>query len=268
MNTLYFAKRNIKEMLRDPLSYVFALALPVVLFALLNGVFYNPQNAFWFSVDMMFAGVLTFSYSFAMLFLTILVSKDKSSAFLSRLFISPMKTKDFVLGYLAVGLSITLGQSVILYFTAWIISAIRGESFIIGGNILAILSQIPTMLTFVSLGVLFGTLFSEKAGPGITSAIISSCGLFCGAWMPVESFALSAKGFYILCRILPFYPSTMAGRLASGLSKNALESLEKIGFSFGEYDFLISFFTSLAYCIIFLSLAIIFFGKMKRKDKK
>ena len=113
MNTLYFAKRNIKEMLRDPLSYVFALALPVVLFALLNGVFYNPQNAFWFSVDMMFAGVLTFSYSFAMLFLTILVSKDKSSAFLSRLFISPMKTKDFVLGYLAVGLSITLAQSVI-----------------------------------------------------------------------------------------------------------------------------------------------------------
>ena len=268
MKMLNFAKRNLKEMLRDPLSYVFALILPVVLFALLNGIFYDPQTAFWFSTDMMFSGMLTFSYSFAMLFLTIQVSKDKSTAFLTRLYASPMKTTDFIGGYFTLGLVITFGQSIIIYFTAMIISAIREEVFLIGGNLLAVLAHIPTMLVFIALGVLFGSVFSDKSAPGITSAIITACGMFSGAWMPIESFYISAKGFHIFCRVLPFYPATLVGRLAGGLCDDTLARLTAIGFVFGKYDFIISMCTLCAYCALCVFLAIFFFRKGKLTDKK
>ena len=97
---LIFAGRNIKEMARDPVIYVFCVAFPVamlILFVVINS-FTNGTTPI-FEFPSLLPGVITFSFSFIMLAECLLVSKDKTTSLLKRLYTSPMKKSDFVSGY-------------------------------------------------------------------------------------------------------------------------------------------------------------------------
>ena len=95
--TLLFAGRVTKEILRDPLSFVFCLGLPIVMLVGMYALFSSASP--WFTLDYLTPGIAVFSNAFIMLYTTLLVSRDRSTAFLCRLYTSPMRTKDFVLGY-------------------------------------------------------------------------------------------------------------------------------------------------------------------------
>lgn len=210
---LNFYKRNLKEVLRDPIIYIFCLGFPVVMFL----VFYiinkfTNGNTPIFELDALLPGIIVFSYSFVMLTLAIVVSKDKQTFFLKRLFSSPMKSYDFILGYFFVGLFIGLLQTVVCIITALIISAISNVSFMsIGNTLLLLVSQMPLLITNICLGILFGTIFNDKSAPGICSIFISLAGLLGGCWMPIETMG----SFETFCRFLPFYPSVYIGRIIS-----------------------------------------------------
>ncbi len=220
MRTLVFSRRNMKEMLRDPLSYIFCLGFPIVLFLLFRLISRYAAGAYWFEVKSLTPGILMFSYSFVMLHMTLLVSKDRTTSFLMRLFSSPMTAVNYVAGYGLTGLGLALGQSAVCCAAAWIICAVSGGEFHWGGAALCILAMIPVMVIFIGLGILFGSLFSEKSAPGVSSVIISVCGVLGGAWMPLETMG----GFEKLCRCLPFYPATMAGRTVFALSKAGFDN--------------------------------------------
>ena len=79
-----------------------------------------------------------------------------------------------------------------------------------GGIFTATLAALPTVLLFVSLGILFGTLLNEKSAPGISSAVITASGLLGGAWMPLSDMG----SFADFCSFLPFYPATTLARTA------------------------------------------------------
>ncbi len=206
-----FCKRNLKEMLRDPIIYVFCLGFPLVMFLLFYIINkFSGGHTPTFEVRALLPGIIVFSYSFVMLTLALTVSKDRQTFFLKRLYSSPMKSYHFILGYALVGLLIGIMQTAICIVMGWIISLISNTEFIsIGAIFLLITSQLPLLITSVFLGVLFGTIFNDKAAPGICSVLISLSGVLGGCWMPVETMG----GFETFCRFLPFYPSVYIGRI-------------------------------------------------------
>ena len=214
-----FFKRNLKEIFRDPIIYVFCLGFPIVmllLFYVINR--FSGGHTPTFELTSLLPGIIVFSYSFVMLTLSLSVSKDRQTFFLKRLYSSPMKCYDFILGYALVGLLIGILQTIVCMITGFIISLITSSAFVsIGELALLALSQLPLLITNVFLGVLFGTIFNDKTAPGICSILISVSGILGGCWMPVETMG----SFETICRFLPFYPSVYIGRIITNAT-NAL----------------------------------------------
>ena len=214
-----FYNRNLKEILRDPIIYIFCLGFPVAMFLLFYIInkFSNGHTP-TFEVLSLLPGIIVFSYSFVMLTLAIIVSKDKQTFFLKRLYSSPMKSYHFILGYFLVGLFIGLLQTLVCIITGFVISLMANVAFVSIGNILLlIIAQLPILITNIFLGILFGTMFNDKSAPGICSVFISLAGILGGCWMPLETMG----GFETFCLCLPFYPSVYIGRIITN-STNAL----------------------------------------------
>ena len=86
--TWNFAVRNGKEILRDPISIIFSLLLPLFLLFLFQQ-FKIPNAAYL--IENFTPGIVIFSFSFTTLFSATLIAGDRSTSFLIRLGISPMK---------------------------------------------------------------------------------------------------------------------------------------------------------------------------------
>ncbi len=238
--TFAFVKRNALEMLRDPLIYIFCLGFPVLMLLLFHVInCFTPQKLPIFEATSLVPGIIMFSFTFVMLMGSILVSKDKSSAFLVRLYTSPMKTADFVLGYAFPCFVIGVAQEFICVFFGWLMTLIFGGTyFSFGAAMLLAVAMLPMLLLFLFLGILFGSVLNEKSAPGICSAFICAAGILGGAWMPLDTMG----GFETVCRFLPFYPSVYIGRVITGamhtmpdLSSGqsvpyAFDSVAKLGF--------------------------------------
>ena len=82
---LLFTKRNLKEMVRDPLIYIFCAGFPIAMVLLFQIISHYSQDSkmVMFEVKSLIPGIMVFSYSVLMLMSSLLISKDKSTAFLS-----------------------------------------------------------------------------------------------------------------------------------------------------------------------------------------
>lgn len=115
------ASRNAREILRDPISVGFGVAFPVLLLLLLS--FLNrhiPAEAHMtlFEPEQLAPGVSVFSLSFLALFSALLLSRDRSSALILRLYASPLTGRDFILGYLLPMLPMALAQTLVCLLAA------------------------------------------------------------------------------------------------------------------------------------------------------
>ncbi len=221
-NFLNFYRRNLKEVFRDPVIYIFCLGFPVAMFLLFYVINnFTNGNTSTFEMNSLLPAIILFSYSFVMLTLALVVSKDKQTFFLKRLYSSPMKSYDFILGYFFVGFVVGLLQTIVCVVTGFVLSLISNVAFISFENILLLmLSQMPMLITNICLGILFGTIFNDKSAPGICSVFISIAGVLGGCWMPIETMG----GFETFCRVLPFYPSVYIGRIITN-STNAFGNI-------------------------------------------
>ena len=210
---LNFTKRNLKEALRDPLICIFCLAFPIVMLALFQIINnYTGGNTPMFEMKSLLPAVIMFSYSFVMLALAQIVSKDRQTFFLKRLYSTPMRSYHFIFGYFFVGVIIGTMQTFTCVISGLIIALISKNTFVsFGGVILMVLSQLPMLLICVFLGILLGTLFSDKSAPGVCSLFINVAGILGGCWMPIEAMGK----FELVCRFLPFYPSVYIGRVTT-----------------------------------------------------
>ncbi len=214
MRTLAFAKRNIKELLRDPLSYLFCLGFPVImliLMTIINESIPAEANMTVFRIDNLCAGIAVFGLTFLMLFAALLISKDRTSSFLMRLYASPMTAVNFIAGYYIPLLILALAMCVITFGISFVIAAVQGVSLSIGNMLLAIVMLIPSMVMFIGFGLFFGCKFSQNAAPGLCSAIISAASILGGIWMDVEGIGGAIEA---VCRVLPFYHSVSLARCA------------------------------------------------------
>lgn len=193
MRTLNFAKRNFKEIIRDPLSIIFSVLLPLFLLFIFKQI--NIPNESY-ELHNFTPGIVVFGFSFITLFTAMLVSKDRTSSLLIRLGISPMKPIEYILGYMLSIIPLTLIQNVLFF----ILAIALGLSFSI--NIIwAILISIVVAILFIAIGIILGSMFSEKASSGISSIVVQLVCFTSGMYFPRE---LLGDVFSRICEYLPF----------------------------------------------------------------
>lgn len=210
---LLFASRNVREMLRDPLSYIFCLALPLVMLVVMYESFYSPE-APWFALPQLVPGIAVFGLTFVMLQTTLIVSQDRSLAFFTRLRVSPLRTGEFILGYTLPGLLLAVCQLAVTYAVGYLLAAIHGiplGSF--PAAVGAAAASLPIVLLMIGFGILFGTALSAQSAPGLSSIVISAGGFLSGAWLPVETLTGFLK---TVCNVMPFYPAVRLSRMILG----------------------------------------------------
>ena len=117
MKMLSFAKRNTKEILRDPITLCFGLGFPLVLILLLSAIQANiPVELF--EIQHLAPGITVFGLSFMTLFSASLISKDRGSSLLQRLYTTPLTPLDFILGYTLPIIPFAVAQSIVCYIFA------------------------------------------------------------------------------------------------------------------------------------------------------
>lgn len=224
MRSKVFAKRTLIELLRDPLSYIFCLGFPLVMLIIMTIVNESiPQEANMtvFQIANLAPGIAVFGLTFVMLFTCLQVGKDRSTAFLIRLYASPMKSWNFIAGYTYPVMIIAVLQSVITLIASVIVGAMNGYEFQFINLILCLLILIPSAVLFIGLGLFFATLVNDKAAPGISSICITAVSLLGGIWMDVDAIGGTLAN---VCKVLPFYHGVKAARMAisgdfSGIGK-------------------------------------------------
>lgn len=230
-----FMKRVFLEMIRDPLMYIFALIFPLamlLLFSIINQSTEVPL--IMFEPASLVPGILVFSYSFLMLILSLFVSKDRKSSLLKRLYTSPLKIKDYMIGYLLPTYLLGFIQSIlILLFSAFLSLLFHQDGITLKENLFLLLANQPILWIHLFLGFMIGTLLNDKAAPAITSIFISASGILGGAWMPLDTM----KGFEKFAFFLPFYPSTYLGRIITKASHNYVDPTSGIApiYSFSDF---------------------------------
>ncbi len=209
MRMLTFAKRNAKEIMRDPLNLGFMFGFPIVLILLLSAIQANIPVPL-FEIAHLTPGIAVFGLSFMTLFSATIISKDRSSSLLQRLYTTPMTPTDFILGYTLPLIPIAMLQSIVCYAIAIILG------LPVTVNILpAIASIIPTSLLYISIGLLCGSVLTDKQVGGVCGAMLTNL----SAWLSGTWFDLELVGgvFKKIAYSLPFVHSVELQRaLLSG----------------------------------------------------
>ncbi len=237
-----FSWRTAREILRDPLTLCFGLGFPVVLLLLLTAIQANVPVSL-FELDRLTPGITVFGLSFLTLFSSILVAKDRESAFLQRLYTTPLRAPHFIFGYILPIMPMGVAQSAVCYGVARIL----GLKFCLG-TLYSLLFILPVSMFFISVGLLCGSLLNSKQVGGICGALFTNLSAFLsGIWFDLELVGGFFKG---VANILPF--------------SHAVE-LERAAFNGAWGDVLPHLAVVLAYTAVTTLLAVrLFLRQMKR----
>ena len=196
MRAWIFARRNAKEILRDPLSFAFWLGFPIVLLLLLTAIQSSVPVAL-FELHHLTPGICIFGLSFLTLFSATIISKDRKSTFLLRLYATPMKPLDYIIGYTLPILPIAILQSVACYGVA----AILGLKITVY-TLCAVLGVAVVSVLYIAMGLLFGSILNEKQVGGVCGALLTNLSAWLsGIWFDIE---LIGGVFTKICNALPF----------------------------------------------------------------
>ena len=243
MRLFTFAKRNTKELLRDPLNLSFGLGFPLVLILLLSAIQANiPVDLF--KIQHLAPGIAVFGLSFLTLFSATIISKDRDSALLQRLYTTPMIPADFILGYTLPIVPIALMQAVVCYIAAIFLG------LDITVNILyAVLFIIPVSLLYVALGLLCGSVFNDKQVGGICGALLTNLSAWLsGVWFDLE---LVGGAFRKISYALPFVHAVEMERAVLA----------------GRFDLILPHLLwVLGYALVLLVLAVLLFLRQMKKQ--
>ena len=242
MKTMSFARRCAKEILRDPINLGFGLGFPLVLLLLLSALQANiPVDLF--EINTLTPGITVFGLAFITLFSATLTARDRESAFLQRLYTTPLSGLDFVLGYMLPLLPIALGQVAICYLFAILLGLTVSVNIVY-----AVIGIIPMALFNIALGLLCGSLLGVKQVGGICGALLTNL----SAWLSGVWFDLELVGgvFEKVANVLPFLHGA---------------EMEKALFN-GDFALALSHgLTVIIYSLLITALAVFcFLGQMKK----
>ena len=196
MKMITFAKRCAKEILRDPINLIFGLGFPLVLLVLLSAIQANIPVGL-FEIDTLTPGITVFGLSFMTLFSATLIARDRESAFLQRLYTTPLTGLDFILGYMLPLLPIAMGQTAICYLFAIPLGLTVSPNIVY-----AVIGIMPMAIFNIGLGLLCGSIFGVKQVGGICGALLTNLSAWLsGVWFDLE---LVGGAFERVAYCLPF----------------------------------------------------------------
>jgi len=246
--TLIFAKRNLKEIIRDPLSTIFCIFLPSVLFIvmqlIMNSMNTTIEETPQFELNTMTVGMMVFSFSFLSIFGGNIIALDRESSFILRLKASPMKSINFILGYTLPFIIVAFIQEIMIIICALILGLPFSYTLLLLPFVL-----LPLSLLFIGIGILFGILVNSKAVGGIASLVPTFTALLGGIFFPID---LLKGTFPTICYSLPFANIIKVGRCV-------------IDWDFTNFTQYI--LVSLIYVILCYTLSIIIFRIKLKNDK-
>ena len=238
-------KRNIKEIVRDPLSLIFTILMPLAMELVFYFLFHEATAQF--EMKYLAPGIVVFSQAFLTLFTGILIATDRSSAFLTRLYVSKAKSHEFIFSYALAVIPIALFQSILFF----LVGSIFDPSLFSVEMIFAIFLSLFTSLFFIAIGILFGSICNEKSIGGIASIVIAGQSVLSGMWFPLEGIS---SGMIAVMKVLPFKNATM-------LIQNTTNG---IGNTFN--DFTLPLLIVIGYIIMaFVGAILVYREKMKSK---
>ncbi len=243
MRILNFAKRNFKEIARDPLSLIFAIILPLFLLFIFQQ-FNIPNESY--ELENFTPGIVVFGFSFITLFTAMLISKDRTTSLLIRLGVSPMKPMEYILGYMLSILPIILIQNVLFF----VLAIILGLTFSIN-IIFTILVSIIIAVLFIAIGIIIGCISSEKASSGISSVVVQLVCFTSGMYFPRE---MLGKTFGKICEHLPFESCLT---ILKGILNNRLENIQ-----------LRNVVIFVVYTVVVFVISVIIFNRKMTSDNK
>ncbi len=240
-----FARRNIKETLRSPVSWGFGLILPIAIFVIMQIIVKSIGAAAsqvpMFMAERFTGGVAIFGGSFLTMLTAMNISGDRAKSFLSRLVASPMTSADFIIGYMLGILPFAVVQNVVVFATAMCFGLVTV-------NIIpALLFAMLFSLLFIATGVLLGSALPDKSTPPVCSAVVQVAALLSGMWFGLD---MIGGGFAVFCRVLPFAHCYDAIRYTL----------------VGEWEKLwLPIVVVIAYTIVLFVLAVVMFGRSKKR---
>lgn len=196
MRMLTFAGRNTKEILRDPINLAFGLGFPLALILLLRAIQANiPVELF--ELQHLTPGIAVFGLSFLTLFSASMIAKDRGSSLLQRLYTTPLRPFDFILGYTLPIVPIAVLQCIVCYLVALILGMQASVNILY-----AVISIVPISVLYIALGLLCGSVLNEKQVGGICGALLTNL----TAWLSGVWFDLDLVGglFKRIAYALPF----------------------------------------------------------------
>lgn len=214
MKTLALATRNSKEILRDKINLAFGIGFPVILLLLLSAIQANiPVELF--VIDQLIPGIAVFGLSFISLFSGMLIAKDRTSSLMLRLFTSPLTPSNFIFGYTLPLLPMAVLQVGVCFVVAFFLGLTVSLNVL-----LAIIVLVPAAILFIAIGLLCGSLFSEKQVGDICGALLTNF----SAWLSGTWFDLDLVGgsFKKVAELLPFAHAVNAGRAAISGDYNSI----------------------------------------------
>ena len=215
MKTYTFAVRCIKEILRDPLNILFGVGFPTVILIILSIIQSNvPVDLF--EIGNLAPGVCIFGLSFITLFTATLIAKDRETSYLQRLYTTPLKPHNYLLGYTLSVLPISLAQSTICYLVAIMLGLKVTLNIVV-----SIALILPISLFYISMGLLFGVLLNVKQVGGVCGALLTNLSAWLsGIWFDIDMIGgIFAKISYCL----PFiYAVELQRSIIAGSYKNVL----------------------------------------------
>lgn len=193
---LIFAKRNAKELLRDPITVAFGLGFPLGLILLLSAIQANIPVPM-FELPHLTPGITVFGLAFLSLFSATVIARDRTSAFLQRLYTTPLRPVDFILGYTLPMLPFAMAQSVVCYLVAILLGLEASVNMVY-----SVLASLPVSVVYIALGLLCGSVLNDKQVGGICGALLTNL----SAWLSGIWFDLDLVGgvFKKVAYALPF----------------------------------------------------------------
>ncbi len=204
MRVWVWSGRVTKEILRDPLSAVFGIGFPVILLLLLSAIQSNVPVEM-FALDALTPGIAVFGLSFLALFSAQLVAKDRASFVLGRMFTTPTRAGEFILGYVLPLLPMALCQGAICYAVALLLGLQPTLRLLP-----TLLVLLPVAAIYIGIGLLCGSAMSEKSATSICGALLTNLSAWLsGTWFSLE---LVGEGFRTFAALLPFSHAVDLGR--------------------------------------------------------
>lgn len=203
MRAWTFAERNRKEILRDPMTLLFGMVLPLLMLWLFSTMAENmPFDLF--TLEKLAPAIIVFSFSFITLFTGMLIGRDKSSSFLMRIFASPMAATDYLIGYALPLLPVAFIQMAACYATALLLGMPATLDAIPAFGVLAIIS-----LLYIGFGLFFGTFFTDRQVGAMFAIFVNITTWLSGTWFELD---MIGGTFQRVAYLLPFAHAVDASR--------------------------------------------------------